>query len=61
MIQTIDLEDNEAAVSVATVSFSSQDNEVFLVVGTGKDMVASHGHRQLDLSTYTVSTTTEKR
>lgn len=41
VIQSIDLEDNEAAVSIATVSFASQDDEVFLVVGTGKDMVAS--------------------
>lgn len=36
---TIDLEDNEAAVSVACVPFDSQDGEVFLVVGTGKGMV----------------------
>jgi splicing factor 3B subunit 3 len=41
VIQSIDLEDNEAAVSIATVSFASQDDEVFLVVGTGKDMVTS--------------------
>ncbi|MCJ1366241.1 pre-mRNA-splicing factor rse1 [Acarospora aff. strigata] len=40
-IQRIDLEENEAAVSIATVSFSSQDDEIFLVVGTGKDMVVS--------------------
>jgi splicing factor 3B subunit 3 len=40
-LQQIDLEDNEAAVSIATVSFSSQDNETFLVVGTGKDIVVS--------------------
>lgn len=36
---TIDLEENEAAVSVAAVPFDSQDGEVFLIVGTGKDMV----------------------
>lgn len=40
-LQQIDLDDNEAAVSIATVSFSSQDDETFLVVGTGKDMVVS--------------------
>lgn len=39
VLQTIDLENNEACVSVAIVSFASQDNESFLVVGTGKDMV----------------------
>jgi len=39
VLQTLDLEDNEAAVSMATVSFASQDNETFLVVGTGKDMI----------------------
>ncbi|KAI9886022.1 MAG: pre-mRNA-splicing factor rse1 [Watsoniomyces obsoletus] len=40
-LQRIELEDNEAAVSIATVPFASQDNETFLVVGTGKDMVVS--------------------
>ncbi|KAA6412084.1 MAG: pre-mRNA-splicing factor rse1 [Lasallia pustulata] len=40
-LQQIDLDENEAAVSIATVSFSSQDDETFLVVGTGKDMVVS--------------------
>ncbi|KAL6720380.1 pre-mRNA-splicing factor rse1 [Lecanora helva] len=40
-LQQIDLEDNEAAVSIAAVSFSSQDDETFLVVGTGKDIVVS--------------------
>ncbi|KAK5990060.1 Pre-mRNA-splicing factor RSE1 [Cladobotryum mycophilum] len=39
VLQRIDLEDNEAAVSMAIVPFASQDNESFLVVGTGKDMV----------------------
>lgn len=38
---TLDFEDNEAAVSVAAVPFTSQDDETFLLVGTGKDMVAS--------------------
>lgn len=41
VVFSLELEENEAAVSVATVSFASQDDEIFLVVGTGKDMVAS--------------------
>src|SRR5699024_5844468 len=41
VLSRIELEENEAAVSVAAVSFSSQDDETFLVVGTGKDMVVS--------------------
>ena len=41
VIHQVDLEDNEAAVSVAAVSFSSQDDETFLVVGTAKDLVIS--------------------
>ncbi|KAI9653994.1 MAG: pre-mRNA-splicing factor rse1 [Bathelium mastoideum] len=41
VIYSIDLEDNEAAVSVAAVPFASQDDEAFLLVGTGKDMVIS--------------------
>ncbi|KAH6653906.1 Pre-mRNA-splicing factor rse-1 [Truncatella angustata] len=41
VLQTLDLGENEAAVSVATVSFASQDNKTFLVVGTGKDMILS--------------------
>lgn len=40
-IYTVDLEDNEAAVGIAAVSFASQDDETFLVVSTGKDMVVS--------------------
>ena len=40
-IQQIDFDNNEAAVSITAVSFSSQDDETFLVVGTGKDMVVS--------------------
>ncbi len=39
VLQRIDIEGNEAAVSVAVVPFASQDGESFLVVGTGKDMV----------------------
>ncbi|CAG8975436.1 hypothetical protein HYALB_00010383 [Hymenoscyphus albidus] len=41
VLQKIELEDNEAAVSVATVSFASQEDEVFLVVGTGQNMVVN--------------------
>ena len=41
VLQKIDLEDNEAAVSVAAVSFSSQDDEIFLVVGTGSNIIVS--------------------
>lgn len=40
-LQQVDLEENEAAVSIAAVSFSSQDDETFLVVGTGKDIVVA--------------------
>ncbi|KAF4333355.1 pre-mRNA-splicing factor rse-1 [Fusarium beomiforme] len=39
VLQKIDLENNEAATSVAVVPFISQDSESFLLVGTGKDMV----------------------
>ena len=35
------MEENEAAVSIAAVSFASQDDETFLVVGTGKDITVS--------------------
>lgn len=38
-IYTLELEENEAAVSIAAVTFTSQDDEAFLVVGTGKDMI----------------------
>ncbi|TKA75708.1 Pre-mRNA-splicing factor rse1 [Cryomyces minteri] len=41
VLSTIDLEENEAAVSIAAVSFASQENETFLVVGTGKDIIVS--------------------
>lgn len=41
ILQKIDLEDNESAISIATVAFASQEDEVFLVVGTGKDVVVS--------------------
>ena len=41
ILQAIDLTDNEAATSIAAVSFSSQSDETFLVVGTGKDITVS--------------------
>lgn len=41
VLQRIDFTGNEAAVSAAVVSFASQDNESFLVVGTGVDMVVN--------------------
>ncbi len=41
VLQRVDFENNEAAVSAAVVSFASQDNESFLVVGTGKDMIVN--------------------
>jgi splicing factor 3B subunit 3 len=39
VLNRIELDGNEAAVSVAVVSFASQEGESFLIVGTGKDMV----------------------
>ncbi|QUC18639.1 uncharacterized protein UV8b_02880 [Ustilaginoidea virens] len=39
--QTVDLENNESAISAAIVSFASQDNESFLIVGTGKDIIVN--------------------
>lgn len=41
VVAKIEFEDNEAAVSVAAVSFAGQDDETFLIVGTGKDGVIS--------------------
>ncbi|PYI29276.1 nuclear mRNA splicing factor [Aspergillus indologenus CBS 114.80] len=41
VIYTVELEENEAAVSVAAVPFTSQDDETFLVVGTVKDMMVN--------------------
>ncbi|KAF4999590.1 hypothetical protein FGRMN_2338 [Fusarium graminum] len=39
VLQSIELEGNEAAMSVAVVPFTGQDGESFLLVGTGKDMI----------------------
>ncbi|KAG5960086.1 Pre-mRNA-splicing factor rse1 [Claviceps cyperi] len=41
VLQTVDFENNEAAVSAAIVPFASQDNESFLIVGTGKDVIVN--------------------
>jgi hypothetical protein len=61
VLSTVDLEENEAAVSIATVSFASQADEVFLVVGTGKDMMVSPDHRQPDSFTSIDSMMMERR
>ncbi|KAK0646032.1 Pre-mRNA-splicing factor rse-1 [Cercophora newfieldiana] len=39
VLQRIELDGNEAAVSAAVVPFASQEGESFLIVGTGKDMI----------------------
>ncbi|CEN59285.1 Putative Pre-mRNA-splicing factor rse1, variant [Aspergillus calidoustus] len=41
VIATVELEENEAAVSIAAVPFTSQDDETFLVIGTAKDMTVN--------------------
>jgi splicing factor 3B subunit 3 len=41
VLQVVDMDNNEAVVSGAIISFASQDNESFLVVGTGKDMIVN--------------------
>ncbi|KAJ5220467.1 pre-mRNA-splicing factor rse1 [Penicillium chermesinum] len=41
VVFTLEMEDNEAAVSVTAVPFPSQDGETFLAVGTVKDMDVS--------------------
>lgn len=41
VLQTVHLENNEAAVSVAIAPIVSQDGEHFLIIGTGKDMVVN--------------------
>ncbi|KAI5818999.1 CPSF A subunit region-domain-containing protein [Pyronema omphalodes] len=38
VLQKIELTENEAAFSIAIVSFSSQDDQLFLCVGTGKNV-----------------------
>ncbi|KAL1861595.1 hypothetical protein VTK73DRAFT_7003 [Phialemonium thermophilum] len=39
VVQKVEFDGNEAAVSAAIVPFTSQDGESFLIVGTGKDIV----------------------
>jgi splicing factor 3B subunit 3 len=41
VLSKVELEENEAAVSIAVVPFSGQEGEAFLIVGTGKDMVVN--------------------
>jgi splicing factor 3B subunit 3 len=41
VLETLYLEENEAALSAAVVPFTSQDEEAFLLVGTGKDIIAN--------------------
>ncbi|GAA6004559.1 hypothetical protein JCM10207_000934 [Rhodosporidiobolus poonsookiae] len=49
----LDLEDNEAAFSVAIVSFHSHPNDLFLVAGTGQDTsLAPRACKQAYLHTY---------
>ena len=38
VVHTMELEDNEAITSMTLAPFASQDDETFLVLGTGKDM-----------------------
>src|SRR5690606_22581199 len=39
VLQTIDLDNNQAACCAAVIPFASQDNGPFLIVGTGRDMI----------------------
>ncbi|KAL5333942.1 CPSF A subunit region-domain-containing protein [Aspergillus crustosus] len=41
VLSTVELEENESAVSIAAVPFTSQDDETFLVVGTAKDLTVN--------------------
>ena len=41
VVQKLELDGNEAATSIAAVSFASQDDETFLIVGTSKDLIVS--------------------
>ena len=41
VVFTLDLEDNECATSIAAAPFAGQDDEIFLVVGTAKDLKVS--------------------
>lgn len=40
-VYTLELEENEAATAIVAAPFESQDMETFLVVATGKDMIAA--------------------
>ena len=41
VVHRVDFDENEAAVSIAAAPFSGQDDETFLVVATGKDIIVS--------------------
>lgn len=41
VLEKIELDENEATVSLAVVPFTGQDNESFLIVGTGRDMIVN--------------------
>ncbi|KAI9726330.1 MAG: pre-mRNA-splicing factor rse1 [Chrysothrix sp. TS-e1954] len=41
ILETLDLDEDENAMSLASVPFASQDDEAFLVVGIGKDVIPS--------------------
>ena len=41
IVASIELEDNECATSITTASFAAQDNEIFLLVGTAKNLVTN--------------------
>lgn len=41
VLEKIELNENEATVSLAVVPFTGQDNESFLIVGTGRDMIVN--------------------
>ncbi|EMR11005.1 hypothetical protein PNEG_00606 [Pneumocystis murina B123] len=41
VLSKIEFDDNEAAFSIATVAFKNQNDEIFLVIGTGKNVILS--------------------
>lgn len=41
VISRLELEDNEAAVSITIAPFASQEDESFLIVGTAKDLIVN--------------------
>ena len=56
LISRIELEDNEAAFTVAIVPFASHENELFLIVGTAKETyLAPRTCRQAYILTYKIA------